>query len=246
MPLLVLGCASFVAWFISMLAGGGSPLILIPLINVLLGAAAIAPVITAGMLIGNAQRSLFFWKDIDWQITKWHLPGSVIGAILGAYVFTQIRLEGLQILIGVVLLLMVAYYLIRPQKSQVSAQAWQFLPLGCLNAFISGIIGSTGPVMNPLYLSYGLVKEPMIATKAANVVVMHMVKLMTYLALGVMTREYWVYGLLIGVAAIPANWLGKQVLQHISNDHFQQVVFALVALSGVLMLWQQRALLILW
>ncbi|NCJ08387.1 TSUP family transporter [Synechococcales cyanobacterium C] len=246
MPLLVLGCASFVAWFISMLAGGGSPLVLIPLINVLLGAAAIAPVITTGMLIGNTQRALFFWKDIDWQVTKWHVPGSVFGAIFGSYVFTQIHPEGLQILIGIVLLLMVAYYLIRPQKNQFSAQAWQFLPLGCLNAFVSGIIGSTGPVMNPLYLSYGLVKEPMIATKAVNVVVMHMVKLITYLSLGVLTREYLAYGILIGLSAIPANWLGKLVLQRMSNDHFQQVVFAFVALSGMLMLWQQRGLWLSW
>lgn len=43
-----------------MLAGGGSPFILLPVVSLLLGAQAVAPVITTGLLIGNAQRGLFF------------------------------------------------------------------------------------------------------------------------------------------------------------------------------------------
>ncbi len=61
--------ASFIAWFLSMLAGGGSPFILIPLISVLLSAQAVAPVITVGLLIGNGQRGIFFWRQVDWTVT---------------------------------------------------------------------------------------------------------------------------------------------------------------------------------
>lgn len=52
--------ASFLAWFFSMLAGGGSPFILIPMISLLLGSTAVAPVITTGLLIGNTQRGIAF------------------------------------------------------------------------------------------------------------------------------------------------------------------------------------------
>ena len=85
MVALSLFAASFVAWFLSMLAGGGSPFILIPLISLWIGVQAVAPVITTGLLVGNTQRSLFFWRDIDWTVTAWYVPGAVVGALIGCY-----------------------------------------------------------------------------------------------------------------------------------------------------------------
>lgn len=246
MIVLSLAVASFVAWFLSMLAGGGSPFILIPLVSLLLGAQAVAPIITTGLLIGNAQRGLFFWSDIDWQVTRWYMPGAVVGAVIGCYGLTQVHAEGLQLLLGVALLLMVVNYLVGSQNAQFTVKTWHFLPLAFLNAIGSGLIGSTGPVMNPVYLNYGLEKEAMIATKAMNKSALHLIKLLAYGALGSLNVEYLAYGLVIGLAAIPANWLGKQVLAQMSAQQFRQVVFTFVAISGVVMIWQQRTLLSFW
>lgn len=263
MPILVLGAASFVAWFISMLAGGGSPFILIPLITVFLGAQAVAPVLTTGLLVGNAQRSLVFWASVDWLVTAWYLPGAIAGAVIGSYAFTQIHVEWLQPLIAVALLWMVVDAVwngrSRSSKSEPqpavgsspassAIQPWHFGVYGFFYAFGSGLIGSMGPVMNPLYLNYGLEKEQMIATKATNVLVVHVVKMLTYAALGAFTPTLLAYGLLIGAAAIPANWLGKLVLDRMSSAQFRQVVLTFVALSGVFMLWEQRGMLamVLW
>lgn len=238
-----LGVVSFVAWFFSMLAGGGSPLVLIPMVNGMLGPQAIAPVITVGMLVGNAQRSWFFWREIDWKLTRWYLPGATAGAILGAYTFSQIRLEWLQAVVALLLLGMVVNYLLNRGDRSFTVKAWYFLPVSFLNAFGSAIIGSTGPVMNPLYLHYGLIKEQMVATKAFHKTVLHIVKLIAYLTLGTLNPTYLAYGLLIGLAAMPANWLGKQVLEKMSPQQFRHAVFVFVAFSGLWMLWEQRSLL---
>ncbi|MEM9164802.1 MAG: sulfite exporter TauE/SafE family protein [Cyanobacteria bacterium P01_F01_bin.4] len=240
MILIILGTVSCVAWFLSMLAGGGSPFILIPLVSSLLGVQAVASVITTAMLVGNTQRCLFFWGQIDWRLTVWYVPGAIAGALLGAYGLTFIHLEHLQFFIGIGLLAMVFSYLIFPKDSSIEIKAWYFLPVAFLNAVGSGLIGSTGPVMNPLYLGYGLVKEAMIATKSLHKALLHTVKLSAYLALGVLQTDYFLYGLFIGLAGIPANWLGKLVLARISDDRFKSIVFGFVALSGLVMLWQQR------
>lgn len=243
---LSLFAASFVAWFLSMLAGGGSPFILIPIISLLLGAQAVAPVITLGLLVGNTQRGLVFWPHIDWQVTRWYVPGAGVGALIGCYGLTQIHAEGLQLLLGLGLLAMVANYLLAPKESQFAVKLWYFLPLSLINAIGSGLIGSTGPVMNPVYLSYGLEKEAMVATKAINKAALHLIKLMAYAAFGSLNQEYLAYGLVIGLGAIPANWLGKQVLAKMSAQQFRQLVFAFVAVSGVAMIWQQRRFLTVW
>ncbi|MEO1620324.1 MAG: sulfite exporter TauE/SafE family protein, partial [Cyanobacteria bacterium J06632_3] len=123
----------------------------------------------------------------------------------------------------------------------ISYKAWYFLPLGFLNAIASGLIGSTGPLLNPAYLSYGLEKESMIATRAASLTLTHVVKIVAYVALGVLSPNLVGYGLIIGGAALPANWLGRKVLEKMSPAQFQKAVVGFVGLSGVWMLWQQRA-----
>ena len=65
------------------------------------------------------------------------------------------------------------------------------------SAIGSGLIGSTGPIMNPMYLGYGLEKEAMIATKALNKTTLHIVKLVSYLSIGALDQTYLNYGLLI-------------------------------------------------
>jgi uncharacterized membrane protein YfcA len=247
---LLISGSSFVAWFFSMLAGGGSPFILIPLLSVLLGASAVAPVITTGLLIGNTQRGLFFWKEIDWQVTAWYLPGCLAGSALGAWIFTWVRADWLQIILGLALLGMVLNYWVSRvfnlSDRPIAIKAWYFLPVSFLNSVGSALIGSTGPIMNPMYFSYGLEKEAMIATKASNKAFLHIFKLLSYAALGVLEPSHLGYGLLIGLGAVPANLLGKWVLERISNDQFRQMVYAFVAVSGVAMIWEQRSWFLAW
>lgn len=267
MTIFLLALVSFVAWFISSLAGGGSPFIIMPMVNFLLEMQAVPPVVTTGMLLGNVQRVWLFWQDIDWQLTWWYLPGALLGAILGAFVFTKTQLQWLQVLLGLFLVSSVfSFGYGKKAESQgknsggVSPPApelfktepyfqvpgWFFLPAGFVYAFLSGIIGSVGPILNPFYLNYGLVKDKMVATKSAHVLVVHTVKMVTYAAFGVLTIPYLKYGLVIGLAAFPANWLGQLALKKISDQQFRQFVTAILTISGLLILWEQREFFAFW
>jgi len=249
----LLAPTSFLAWFVSMLVGGGSPLVLIPFVTLLLGAQSVAPVLTIGSVLGNAQRGALLWQHIDWNLTLWQVPGVVAGSVLGAYAFTRVDVQGLQIFVAIALIYMVMHMLAKGLLSDRIVnkyltlppfRAWHFLPLGFCNATLSGLIGSTGPILNPAYLSYGLEKERMIATRAASLTLTHIIKIITYAALGVLSPTLVGYGLIIGCAALPANWLGRIVLEKMSVEQFQIAVLSFVGLSGVWMLWQQRTLFI--
>lgn len=295
MPIVYLSVVSFFSWIVSTLAGGGSPFILIPLVNLLMGAAAVPPVITIGMFLGNAHRVFLFWRDIDWLLTAWYTPGAIAGSILGAYTFTRIHLDWLQIVIAIFLIVSAVLFELEknPAKvldednakhikltdnsqeledlealieinqlgelSELSAleksplipaqvkpkfqlQAWHILPAGFLKSFVSGLVGTTGPVLNPFYLRYGLVKEKMLATKAAHMTIIHLVKIVAYGAFAVMSQQYIIAGLAIGLAAIPANLVGKYLLSRMSPQQFRQVVLAFMLIGGTWMLWGQRSL----
>ena len=237
---------SWVGWLLSTLAGGGSPLILIPAVSFLLGASAVPPVITTGMLLGNTQRIFLYWREIDWQLMGWYLPGAVVGSIFGAFVFTQLQFQWLSLLLGVFLVTSTLTYGLTKKVQVFPMRAWYFLPAGFVYAFLSGVIGSTGPLLNPFYLQYGLVKEALIATKSAHVVVVHGVKLIAYAAFGVLTLPYLGYGLVIGIGALPGNLLGQRVLPQMGEKRFRELVIAFVGLSGILLLWEQRAFFTFW
>ncbi|OYQ63190.1 permease [Pseudanabaena sp. SR411] len=295
MPIVYLSVVSFFAWIISTLAGGGSPFVLIPLVNLLMGSDSVPPVITIGMFFGNAHRVFLFWHEINWELTAWYAPGAIAGAILGAYTFTKIHLDWLQIVIAIFLIVSAVLFELEKSPEKIVAEdkakhiklvddskeleeieelieinqlgelselsnleqsalipeevnpkfqlkAWHIMPAGFLKAYVSGLVGTTGPVLNPFYLRYGLVKEKMLATKAMHMTIIHIVKIITYGALAVMSKEQIVAGLAIGLAAIPANLVGKYILSRMSPQQFRQVVLAFMLIGGSWMLWQQRTL----
>ena len=270
-----LSIVSFFSWIISTLAGGGSPFILIPLVNSLIGSASVPPVITIGMFLGNAHRVLLFWRDINWELTMWYAPGAIAGAFLGAYTFTQIHFDWLQLVIGVFLIISAILFAIEKNpaiietkiemktelvadssvdllptndsnESKLKLKAWYIMPAGFLKAFVSGLIGTTGPVLNPFYLRYGLVKEQLLATKAAHVVIIHLVKIITYSAFAALSTEDVIAGFAIGLAAIPANLVGKELLSRMSSYQFRQIVLAFMAVGGIWMLYGQKDLFMSW
>lgn len=236
--------ASSASWFVSTLAGGGSPMLLIPVIATFLGASAVPPILTIGMLLGNSQRVYLYWQDIDWKVMRWYTPGAVVGGVLGAFLFTQIQVEWLLILIGLFLILSTLSYK-EPQQSFL-VRVWYFLPAGFIYAVLSGLVGSTGPLLNPIYLNYGLTKEKLIATKSANVVLVHIAKIITYSMFGALHSSSIIYGTIIGIAALPGNWIGQLVLKQISDRAFRHTLVAFVGFSGIYILWEQRHLLGWW
>lgn len=240
MHIFYLAVVSFFAWVVSSIAGGGSPFVLIPLVNLMLGAAAVPPVITIGMFVGNAHRTLLFWRDIDWKLTLWYLPGALVGSVLGAYTFTQIHLDWLQIFIGI--FLVGSFFLLGFEQKEPSfrVKAWYILPAGFLKAVVSGLVGTTGPVLNPFYVSYGLVKEQLLATKATHMTIIHSIKIVTYFAFGALSWQNIEAGLAIGLVAIPANLVGKYIVSRMQAHQFRQFVLGTMAIGGLWMLWGQR------
>lgn len=53
---------------------------------------------------------------------------------------------------------------------------------------------------------------------------------------GVLTFNYLGFGLLLGLAALPGNWLGQIVLQKLTQQQFNRIAVAFIAFSGILIL----------
>jgi uncharacterized protein len=234
---LLLALAGFLAWIVSTLAAGGGALLLIPVVTFLIGVQAVAPVVTLTTMIGEPARIYLFRKHINWRIVRWYLPGAITGAIIGGWLFATVEAEWLQLIVGLFLLSTVLQYRLGKKERSFPVNLRAFLPLGLGVSVVSAMIGTMGPVLNPFYLNYGVDKEAMIATKSVNSFVMHIAKISTYTAFGVMTGTLLLYGLAAGAGAAAANWLGKRMLEHLSSERFRQIVIVVMVVSGLTILW---------
>lgn len=232
---IIVFLAGVLAYIISTLSGGGGSLLLVPVISFLLGSRVTAPVLRLGNLIGAPARIILFWKYIDWKVTKYYVAPAIVASILSAWLFSHLKLEWLQVVVGLFLISTVFQYRFGKKKRSFKMSLQGFAPLGFLVAFFSTLIGATGPVLNPFYLNYGLDKETMIATKTVNSFIIGLVQITSYTALGSLQGRLWLYGIILGAGAAVGNWLGKRYLKKMSSNTFRVFVIIIMVVSGVLM-----------
>jgi uncharacterized protein len=238
MTFVLLFLFGLLAWFFSTVAAGGAATLLIPIISFLLGAQMVPPIISVAALMANPSRAFIFHHHIDWKVIYYLLPGSIIGAIIGAWFLTQINIQIIQIFLALFLISYVLQDKLSKSKFAIKMKLVWFLPLGIIVSFISGLIGATGPVYNPFMLSYGLEKERLVGTKAINSLVMQVTKLISYGAFGALSIQIASYGAVLGTGAILGIFLARKHLVNIDAIQFRQYTLALMFFCGLLMLFK--------
>lgn len=234
--LFILGIAAFI---LSTVSGGGGSLVLIPVLNWMLGVTNTAPVLNLGTFLGRPARLFIFWKHIKWKVCLYYAPAAIIGAWLGSWLFSNFKVEWLQVLVGIFLISTVWQYRFGKKEKSFTMRLWYFIPLGLIVSVLGTIIGALGPVLNPFYLNLGLDKEDLIATKTANSFLMGLSQIGSYAFFGLLHNELWVYGLALGLGATIGNIIGKKFLSKMKSSTFRKLVIALMVISGVLLIYGQ-------
>jgi hypothetical protein len=233
--------AGFVAFAFSTLAGGGGAMILVPVVDYFIGTRSVSPVVHLGNFIGRPARIVLFWKHVDWTVVRYYLPSAIAGALIGAWVFVELDLSYLRLVVGLFLISTVWQFKLGKQKRSFPMPLRGFIPLGFFVAIFSTLIGATGPVLNPFYLNYGITKERLIATKAVNSFLLAILQLSSFTFLGALSGEMWWYGLAVGGGATVGNIFGKKMLAKISDQTFRKLLLAFMFLSGILMLLREAS-----
>ena len=151
--------AGVLAWLISTVAAGGGATILIPIVGFVLGVELVAPIITLASIIANPGRVWLFRRYIDWPTLYYLVPGTIVGSVFGAWTLAISEPYFLQRLLAIFLLIYVAASLKHISLPFIRISKRVLFPLGMFVSYLSGLIGATGPILNPFLLRYGLEKE---------------------------------------------------------------------------------------
>ena len=225
---------AFIAAAISGAAGFGGALLLLPLLNHVVGTSAAVPLLTLAQAVGNAARVGWGWRQIRWRPVGWFLAAAIPCAVLGALSFVAlpkplvVRCIGGAIL-GFVVLTFFKLLRLRPGRGLLLAG-------GGVVGFLSGLVGSAGPLGAAVFLSLELPPVAYIASEAVTALAMHGVKTAVYQRSLTLGRETWLLALLLGVAMIAGTWASKRVIERMKPEKFRAFVAILLVILALQML----------
>jgi uncharacterized protein len=190
------------------------------------------PILTVAQLVGNASRVWFNRREVCWPVVGWFAVGRVPLGVLGGIVFATAPLPVLTRVVGVFLLVAVACRHLGPKLTRPMPR-WAFAPVGAAGSFVSAVAGSAGPLTAPFFLAFGLVKGAYIGTEAVTAVVTHATKIAVYGTAELMTARGVAVGLLLGAVMVAGTYLGKRLVDRVSERTFVRVVEAVLLVAGV-------------
>lgn len=238
----ILFICTLVAFALSSISGGGAGLLLLPILGSLLPATQVPAALSVGTFSSSFSRIIVFHRYIRWQMVSWFVPAALPAVWLGAYLLKFINPIYLELAMGVFLVANLPQLFRAPVKAEANFSKSVMHPrvlllIGFLAGFVSGVTGAVGLLFNRFYLRYGLNKEQIIATRAANEVLLHLVKLVLYTLFGLLTGRALGFGLIVALGAIVSSWGIQKVLSFLSETFFRKIGYGAMVLSGVALLW---------
>jgi uncharacterized membrane protein YfcA len=211
---LGVGVAAYVTALIGGLAGYGTgllmPIALVPVV----GAAATIPILAVSGLFNNASRLVVFRDRVAWRPVLPLTLAAIPACFAGAALFTLLSGPQVALLLGATLIVMV------PLRRWLGGRRFNVGPVGvvALGAAYGLVTGGTpggGVVLIAALLALGLPSTAVVATDAAISLVVGLVKVATFQALGELPPSAWVLAVVVGVIGIPgvmtARWVGAHM-----------------------------------
>jgi uncharacterized protein len=229
---MILVGAALVGSILGGVAGFGAGVVLLPVTAWTLGVRMAVPVLTVTMLLGNMSRLWWSRGETDRRVTLRFLAGAVPATALGTILFVAASSDSLSRVIGAFLLASV------PLRRVLSAGHWRvrlvhFPFIGAFFGLLSSLVVAIGAAVTPFYLAYGLRRGAYIATEAVCAFSMHVTRGAVLSRYQLLTWEVVAIGLVLGAVMFAGSWIGRRLLDRMSDRVFLAVIEALLVIMGL-------------
>ena len=229
--------ASIVAFGLSAVSGGGAGLLLMPLLGLVLPGDRVPAALSIGTAASSAARIVSFRQAIRWDIVRYFAPTALPFAALGAWALSRVEPTYLSLLLGLFLIGNLPLLLRKPISHVVvrPLHVTGLHMLGAAAGFISGFTGAVGLVFNGFYHRLGLQKEEIVATRAANEIMLHVLKIILYAGFGLLNARAIVAGIAVAAAAVLSSIIMRYLLPYLHDRLFHHISHAAMVIAGVMM-----------
>jgi uncharacterized membrane protein YfcA len=190
----------------------------------------VVPLYAVVMIVSAGSRSVLFHKHINWRIVFRYTMGLLPGALLGIYVFKLLPKDLIKLLMGVFILVTI---FLPVTKKEAHLNIGIFFLVGLVAGFIGIFFGASGPFTSSFYIRQGIIKEALIATKATCTLLDHALKIFLFGLIGINVLAYGNIVLYLIMAVIPGVYVGKLLLNKISDKAFLVALKVLLCVLAV-------------
>ncbi|MBW8016170.1 MAG: sulfite exporter TauE/SafE family protein [Planctomycetes bacterium] len=220
LSMLILTAAAVVCSVISGMTGMGGGTILLAIIASMVPTEFVVPLHGTVQLISNSTRLALFFKHIRWKIIVFFLIGIVPGAIFGISIFKMLDKNIIKLLMGIFIL---AVTWIPKSRTERTSSFALFLPIGFVSGLIGIFFGAIGPFIAPFFMRKDIIKEQLVATKAACQAISHVIKIILFGFIGINVFANWQLLIALGIAVILGTMIGKKLLGKLSDKTFKRI-----------------------
>jgi uncharacterized membrane protein YfcA len=213
-------------------AGFGAGITLLPILTLLLGARTAIPILTVTMLIGNLARLWWSRHDVNGRVVLAFLAGAVPATAAGALLFAGASSDHLSRLIGTFMLASLPLRRILNARG-FAVRLGHFPALGVAIGALSSIVVTTGPVLTPFFLAYGLRRAAYIGTESACAMAMHVTRGTVFARYSLLTWEAVTLGCVLGGTMFLGTWMARRLLEHLSERTFLWIVEGMLVVMGL-------------
>ncbi len=223
---------SFLAAVCNAAFSAGGALIILAVTSVVLPVSAIVPIHSTLLIGSTSTRAAFFWRDIDWRIARPFLVGSVIAVAIGSRIYVELPETIIATAISIVML--IAIWIPEIGWRPKLRNPWAIV--GFIHSLLSTLF-AYGALFHAVILHTGLNKRQIVGTMAASLTGMSLLKISGYALNGFDYGPYLQIIVASIVAALLGTWVGKMVIDRISESVFRTVFKALVTITAVRLLY---------
>lgn len=225
----------FLASFVMGLTGFGIALVAMAFLPWLMSPVTAIVLLTVYALVFSLAVVVQLRRDLTPRALVDLLIGTVAGTPIGVWVLASLPVSALNRLIGLVLVAVVALELWRMMPRRLVGRAWA-LGTGFLSGLLGGAVGTPGPPVIVYATTQGWSPRTMKANTMGFFVVNQAVILAGYWWAGLLTREVAAAATAFALPALAGVGVGVALFGRLDPVRFRQIVFALLAVSGVLLL----------
>jgi uncharacterized protein len=225
---------AIVAEVLGTLGGFGSSLFFVSLAQLLFDMQTVLALTGLLHIFSNTTKIILFRRTLDWRLVMLLGIPSIVFAIAGAFLATEVDLGYAKLILGLFLILFSAWFFFRP-NFKLTPNVSNSLVGGTVAGFLAGFIGTGGAIRGLVLASFQLEKSLLIGTSAAIDFGVDLTRTVVYLDHDFLKREQFVYIPLLISASFAGSYLGKRWVEKISQDAFKKVLLGLVALMGLLL-----------
>ena len=223
---------SFLAAVSNAAFSSGGAMIILAVTSSVLPVWAVVPIHSTLLIGSTASRALVFREYVDWRIAGPFLAGSAIAVALASRLYFELPETVIGVAIATVML--VAIWLPAVRWRPRIRHPWAVV--GFVHSFLSTLF-AYGALLHAVILHTGLARRQVVGTMAAALTGMSVFKIFGYSLGGFDYRPFAATIALAILAAFAGTWVGKQVIDRISEATFRFVFRTLVTVTAVRLLY---------